>query len=138
MSEAAQSGLRTRTGTRTSLACGYGGACRTMPFYDGRVSGTAYGTLVLHVVPKAAAEGLLGVVETGACIILDVLNRTLSIDVPQEELDRRVPNAANLNGFAYPKRGWARLYVDHVMQADSGADLDFLGASGSKVSRESY
>ncbi|NQX10415.1 dihydroxy-acid dehydratase [Microbacteriaceae bacterium VKM Ac-2855] len=106
---------------------------------DGRMSGTAYGTVVLHVAPEAAAGGPLGIVETGDYIILDVPNRTLTLDVPQGELDHRVPNAATLAGFASPKRGWERLYVDHVMQADSGADLDFLqGSSGSKVSRESH
>jgi dihydroxy-acid dehydratase len=106
---------------------------------DGRMSGTAYGTVVLHVAPEAAAGGPLGIVQTGDYILLDVPNRALILDVPQEELDARVPNAATLAGFASPKRGWERLYVDHVMQADSGADLDFLqGSSGSKVSRESH
>ena len=106
---------------------------------DGRMSGTAYGTVVLHVAPEAAAGGPLGIVETGDYVILDVPNRILSLDVPQDELDRRVPNAATLAGFASPARGWERLYVDHVMQADTGADLDFLqGSSGSTVSRESH
>lgn len=106
---------------------------------DGRMSGTAYGTVVLHVAPEAAAGGPLGLVQTGDYIELDVAARTLTLDVPQEELDRRAPNPATVAGFASPRRGWERLYVDHVMQADSGADLDFLrGASGSKVSRESH
>ena len=60
-------------------------------------------------------------------------------DVPDEELARRTPNAATVAGYANPKRGWERLYVDHVQQADTGADLDFLtGSSGSQVSRESH
>jgi dihydroxy-acid dehydratase len=106
---------------------------------DGRMSGTAYGTVVLHVTPEAAANGPLGLVQTGDFIVLDVENRRLDLDVPEEELAQRVPNEATVNGFASPKRGWERLYVDHVMQADQGADLDFLvGSSGSKVSRESH
>ncbi len=106
---------------------------------DGRMSGTAYGTVILHVTPEAAAGGPLAIVETGDWIKLDVLNRRIDIDVPQAELDARVPNAATTNGYANPKRGWERLYVDHVLGADTGADLDFLvGSSGDKVSRESH
>ncbi|MCU1527913.1 MAG: dihydroxyacid dehydratase/phosphogluconate dehydratase [Frondihabitans sp.] len=106
---------------------------------DGRMSGTAYGTVVLHVSPEAADGGPLAIVENGDWIVLDVHRRTIDIDVPQEELDRRTPNQATVDGFATPKRGWERLYVDHVMQADTGADLDFLvGSSGDKVSRESH
>ena len=106
---------------------------------DGRMSGTAYGTVVLHVTPEAAAGGPLGIVQTGDYIVLDVVGRTLTIDVPQHELDARVPNAATLTGYAAPTRGWERLYVDHVMQADTGADLDFLtGSTGHRVSRESH
>ena len=106
---------------------------------DGRMSGTAYGTVVLHVTPEAAAGGPLGIVQTGDYIVLDVVGRTLTIDVPQHELDARVPSAATLAGYAAPTRGWERLYVDHVMQADTGADLDFLtGSTGHKVSRESH
>ncbi len=106
---------------------------------DGRMSGTAYGTVVLHVTPEAAAGGPLAIVESGDFIVLDVPNRALSIDVPQEVLDARTPNRATLEGYAAPTRGWEKLYVDHVMQADTGADLDFLqGASGDRVSRESH
>ncbi len=106
---------------------------------DGRMSGTAYGTVVLHVAPEAAAGGPLGIVETGDYVVLDVPNRILDLDVDPAELSRRVPNTATVDGFAAPKRGWERLYVDHVTQADSGADLDFLrGSSGDKVSRESH
>ena len=106
---------------------------------DGRMSGTAYGTVVLHVSPEAAAGGPLAVVQSGDYIILDVPNRTLTLDVPQEEIDARVPNDATLAGFAKPTRGWEKLYVEHVMQAETGADLDFLvGRSGSAVSRESH
>ncbi|MGO4535138.1 IlvD/Edd family dehydratase [Leifsonia sp. 2MCAF36] len=106
---------------------------------DGRMSGTAYGTVVLHVTPEAAAGGPLALVQTGDWISLDVRNRRLDLDVPAEELAARVPNEATVDGFAKPRRGWERLYVDHVMQADTGADLDFLvGSSGPKVSRESH
>jgi dihydroxy-acid dehydratase len=106
---------------------------------DGRMSGTAYGTVVLHVTPEAAAGGPLAVVQTGDEITLDVPGRTLTLEVPEEELRRRRPNAATFAGFANPARGWERLYIDHVQQADTGADLDFLvGGSGDRVSRESH
>jgi dihydroxy-acid dehydratase len=106
---------------------------------DGRMSGTAYGTVVLHVAPEAAAGGPLGLIRTGDVIHLDVPARRLDVDVAPEELRRREPPAAALAGYAAPSRGWERLYVDHVLQADRGADLDFLvGASGHEVSRESH
>ncbi|MEO8907685.1 MAG: IlvD/Edd family dehydratase [Microbacteriaceae bacterium] len=106
---------------------------------DGRMSGTAYGTVILHVTPEAAAGGPLALVQTGDWIVLDVPARRIDIDIPQEELDARVPNVATVAGYARPKRGWELLYVDHVMQADTGADLDFLvGSSGDQVSRESH
>jgi dihydroxy-acid dehydratase len=106
---------------------------------DGRMSGTAYGTVILHVTPEAAAGGPLAVVQSGDLIVVDVEARRLDVDVPQAELDARRPNQATVDGFASPRRGWERLYVDHVMQADTGADLDFLiGASGDTVSRESH
>ena len=106
---------------------------------DGRMSGTAYGTVVLHVTPEAAAGGALAIVQDGDYILLDVPNRRLTLDVSQEELNVRSPNTATTDGFANPRRGWERLYVDHVMGADTGADLDFLqGSSGHKVSRESH
>ncbi|MFI7296349.1 IlvD/Edd family dehydratase [Streptomyces sp. NPDC050121] len=106
---------------------------------DGRMSGTAYGTVVLHVAPEAAAGGPLALVRTGDFITLDVEARRIDVDVPADELARRTPDEATLTGFARPRRGWERLYVDHVLQADTGADLDFLvGSSGSEVSRESH
>jgi dihydroxy-acid dehydratase len=106
---------------------------------DGRMSGTAYGTVVLHVTPEAAAGGPLALVQTGDVITLDVAARRIDLEVPDEELARRTPNAATVAGFADPRRGWERLYVDHVQQADTGADLDFLvGSTGSAVSRESH
>jgi dihydroxy-acid dehydratase len=106
---------------------------------DGRMSGTAYGTVVLHVAPEAAAGGPLALVQTGDEITLDVRSRRLTLEVSEEELLRRRPNAATLTAFANPARGWERLYIDHVQQADTGADLDFLvGATGDRVSRESH
>jgi dihydroxy-acid dehydratase len=106
---------------------------------DGRMSGTAYGTVVLHVAPEAAAGGPLALVRTGDFIELDVAGRRIHLDVPADELARRTPAKAAVAGFAHPSRGWERLYVDHVLQADTGADLDFLvGSSGSAVTRESH
>ncbi len=106
---------------------------------DGRMSGTAYGTVVLHVAPEAAAGGPLALLQTGDLINLDVPARRIDLDVSDDDLARRTPNHATVAGFAGPKRGWERLYVDHVLQADTGADLDFLvGSSGSTVSRESH
>jgi dihydroxy-acid dehydratase len=106
---------------------------------DGRMSGTAYGTVVLHVAPEAAAGGPLALVRTGDVISLDVEARRIDVEVPADELAARTPDEATVAGFARPRRGWERLYVDHVLQADAGADLDFLvGASGSQVSRDSH
>jgi dihydroxy-acid dehydratase len=106
---------------------------------DGRMSGTAYGTVVLHVAPEAAAGGPLALVRTGDPIVLDVPARTLHLDVPPEELARRAPSAAAAAAYAAPTSGWQRLYIDHVLQADRGADLDFLvGTRGSEVTRESH
>ena len=106
---------------------------------DGRMSGTAYGTVVLHVAPEAAAGGPLGLVRSGDVIELDVAARRLDVDIAPGELRRREPPAAAVAGYAAPARGWERLYVDHVLQADRGADLDFLvGASGHQVTRDSH
>jgi dihydroxy-acid dehydratase len=106
---------------------------------DGRMSGTAYGTVVLHVAPEAAAGGPLALVRTGDMINLDVPLRRIDIEVPADELAQRAPSEAAAAAYANPRRGWERLYIDHVTQADTGADLDFLlGSSGSEVSRESH
>ena len=106
---------------------------------DGRMSGTAYGTIVLHVSPEAAANGPLALVQTGDFIVLDVPNRTLNIEISDEELKTRTPSAASVAAYATPDRGWSKLYVDHVQGADTGADMDFLlGSSGDAVSRESH
>lgn len=106
---------------------------------DGRMSGTAYGTVVLHVAPEAAAGGPLALVRTGDVVTLDVAGRRIDIDVTADELARRTPSESTVTAYANPRRGWERLYVDHVLQADTGADLDFLvGSSGSEVTRESH
>jgi dihydroxy-acid dehydratase len=106
---------------------------------DGRMSGTAYGTVVLHVAPESAAGGPLSLIRTGDIVILDVPARRIDVDLDAAELASRVPSAATVDAYARPERGWERLYVDTVQQADTGADLDFLvGSSGSEVSRESH
>ena len=104
---------------------------------DGRMSGTAYGTVVLHVAPEAAAGGPLALVRTGDWITLDVPARTLSLDVPDDELAAR--RAAWTPPPVAATRGWTWLYTEHVQQANTGCDLDFLiGASGSQVGRDSH
>jgi dihydroxy-acid dehydratase len=106
---------------------------------DGRMSGTAYGTVVLHVCPESAAGGPLALVRTGDHIVLDVPGRRLDLDVPVQELALRTPDPATVEAYAKPTRGWERLYVQTVQQANVGADLDFLlGSSGDQVSRESH
>ena len=106
---------------------------------DGRMSGTAYGTVVLHVTPEAAAGGPLGLVRTGDEIILDVAKRRLDIVTSAEELAARAPDPTTVEAYAKPTRGWEQLYVQTVQQANTGADLDFLvGSTGSTVSRESH
>ena len=106
---------------------------------DGRMSGTAYGTVVLHVAPESAAGGPLSLVRDGDMISLDVPGRRLDLDVPAEELQRRQPSATARAAYSAPLRGWQQLYVDHVMQADQGVDLDFLaGSSGDTVTRDSH
>lgn len=106
---------------------------------DGRMSGTAYGTVILHVAPEAAAGGPLALVRTGDVIVLDVPGRRLDVEVPPDEWAARTPAPQMLAAIAHPTRGWEQLYVRHVQQANTGADLDFLvGSSGSEVSRESH
>jgi dihydroxy-acid dehydratase len=106
---------------------------------DGRMSGTAYGTVVLHVAPEAAAGGPIGKVRTGDWITLDVARRRLDVGLPDAELAAREPSPALTAALARPVRGWEQLYVNTVTGADTGADLDFLvGASGPAVGRESY
>ena len=104
---------------------------------DARMSGTAYGTVVLHTAPEAADGGPLALVENGDEIELDVPSRRLVLHVPEEELAKR--RAAWRPPSPHSDRGYLSLYLDHVMQADTGADLDFLvGRSGAEVPRESH
>ncbi|WP_136417301.1 IlvD/Edd family dehydratase [Herbaspirillum sp. ST 5-3] len=103
---------------------------------DARMSGTAYGTVVLHTSPEAAIGGPLALVREGDMVQLDVGERSLHLEVSNEELQRR---KAEWVPPPMPARGYARLYVDHVQQAHLGADLDFLvGKSGAPVPRESH
>ena len=104
---------------------------------DARMSGTGFGTVVLHVAPEAAVGGPLALVRSGDWIELDVPGRTLTLEVSDDELARR--RAAWTAPAAQTSRGYARLYTDHVQQASVGADLDFLvGMSGSAVPRDNH
>jgi dihydroxy-acid dehydratase len=104
---------------------------------DARMSGTAFGTVVLHVAPEAALGGPLALVQNGDEIELDVLNRRLDLMVSPEELAERKKKWSPPPAPA--TRGWERLYYDHVTGADTGVDLDFLvGKSGSAVGRHSH
>jgi len=104
---------------------------------DGRMSGTAYGTVVLHVAPESAAGGTLALVRDGDLIELDVPARRLQLLVSDEELARR--RAAWMPPEPVATRGYVKLYIDHVQQAHLGADLDLLvGSSGSVVERDSH
>lgn len=104
---------------------------------DGRMSGTGFGTVVLHISPEAAENGTIALVKDGDLIALDVPNRSLNLLVDEAELNRRRTELA-----VHPelfKRGYAKLYVQHVEQAHLGADFDFLkGSSGSEVLRDSH
>ncbi|RIV17132.1 hypothetical protein D2Q93_16025 [Alicyclobacillaceae bacterium I2511] len=91
---------------------------------DCRMSGTAFGTVVLHVAPEAAVGGPLALIETGDLITLDVPNRILSVALDDAQLARR--RAAWQPRFDKAARGWTRLYQEHVLQADLGCDFDFL------------
>jgi len=104
---------------------------------DARMSGTAYGTVVLHAAPEAAAGGPLALVENGDMIELDVSRRRLHLDVSDAELARR--RSKWKAPPPHSDRGWVKLYCETVQQADKGVDLDFLvGKSGAKVGRESH
>jgi dihydroxy-acid dehydratase len=104
---------------------------------DARMSGTAYGTVVLHVSPEAARGGPLAVVRTGDMIELDVSKRRLHLEVSDEELAARL--AAWQSPVERPSGGYAQLYHDHVQGAETGADLDFLvGPRGNAVAREAH
>jgi dihydroxy-acid dehydratase len=104
---------------------------------DARMSGTAYGTVVLHVTPEAARGGPLAVVQSGDMIALDVPARTLHLEVSDADLAARM--AEWQSPVARPSGGYAQLYFDRVQGADTGADLDFLiGPRGNAVAREAH
>jgi dihydroxy-acid dehydratase len=104
---------------------------------DARMSGTAYGTVVLHTSPEAAAGGPLAVVQNGDMIELDVPARRLQLLISDEELQARL---ARWQPPEPPlKSGYWKLYIDHVLQADEGADLDFLvGQRGAFVPKDNH
>jgi len=103
---------------------------------DARMSGTAYGTVVLHAAPEAAAGGPLAIVQDGDMIELDVPKRSLKLLVDDGEIERRLKD---WKAPALPGGGYKKLYVSHVNQADQGCDLDFLvGCRGAEVPRESH
>ena len=104
---------------------------------DGRMSGTGFGTVVLHVSPEAAVGGTLGLVQNGDTICLDVPNRKLTLEVAEIELEARRKNWKPTEKIE--TRGYVHMYQTHVEQAHVGADMDFLkGKSGSKIARDSH
>jgi L-arabonate dehydrase len=104
---------------------------------DARMSGTAYGTVVLHTAPEAAAGGPLALVRNGDLIEIDVPKRRIHLQVSDEELAKR--RAAWKPLPPHADRGWVKLYCDTVLQADKGVDLDFLvGKSGAEVGKPSH
>ena len=104
---------------------------------DARMSGTAYGTVVLHTTPVAAAGGPLAIVQNGDMIELDVDGRRLHLDIPNSELEARL--AAWKSSIEAPKSGYIKLFFDHIQGADTGADFDFLkGCRGAPVPKDSH
>ena len=105
---------------------------------DARMSGTAYGTVVLHVAPEAMAGGPLGIVQDGDFIDLDCYAGTLNLDLSDAEIAARLAVRAAQPAPA-PKSGYQQLYIDRVLQADEGCDFDFLvGSRGSAVPKHSH
>lgn len=103
---------------------------------DARMSGTAYGTVLLHTAPESAVGGPLALVQEGDLIEINVAKRLVHLHVPEEELEKR---REKLQPLGLPDRGYARIYVNHVEQADTGCDFDFLiGSSGAPVPPESH
>ena len=104
---------------------------------DARMSGTAYGTVILHTSPEAAVNGPLAAVQNGDEIKVDVENSTMQLLVDDKVIDERLKNYVPV--LPEIKSGYQKMYIDHVMQADKGADLDFLiGRRGSEVKRHSH
>jgi len=106
---------------------------------DARMSGTAFGTVILHVATEAEAGGPLAIVQTGDEIEFDGPARKLELLVSSKEIEARLAKWRGARPAPKYQRGYYKLYIDHVLQADKGCDLDFLvGASGSNVERESH
>lgn len=104
---------------------------------DGRMSGTGFGTVILHVSPEAAEGGNFAVIQSGDTITVDVPNRKITLNVSDDELNKRKQKWKTTVKFS--NRGYVHLYQTHVQQAHLGADLDFLvGGSGSEVTRDSH
>jgi dehydratase ilvD1 len=118
------------------LACGIKDMVRIS---DARMSGTAYGTVILHVSPESAAGGPLAVVRNGDEIVFDGEARKLDLIIGERELHARLAAWKAAKPPSKYGRGYYRLFIDHVLQADLGCDLDFLaGGSGADVDRESH
>lgn len=106
---------------------------------DARMSGTAFGTVILHVTPESEAGGPLAIVRTGDEIVLNGQDRRLSVRLSDQDIAARLAEWRRTRPVQRHKRGYYQLYVEHVLQADKGCDLDFLvGSSGSTVVRESH
>jgi dihydroxy-acid dehydratase len=104
---------------------------------DGRMSGTGFGTVVLHVSPESADGGTLSIVQDGDLITLDVEQRLLQLHVAEDEIEKR--KSAISSSVPIADRGYVKLYQEHVQGAHLGADLDFLrGSSGSNVTKDSH
>ncbi|MBB3930240.1 dihydroxy-acid dehydratase [Kaistia hirudinis] len=104
---------------------------------DARMSGTAFGTVVLHVAPESALGGPLALVQTGDMIVLDTKARRIDVEIDAEEMERR--RAAFVPPAPHYERGYGKLFIDHVQQADKGVDFDFLvGGSGTPPSKVSF
>ena len=104
---------------------------------DARMSGTAYGTVILHTAPEAAVKGPLAAVQNGDEIEVDVNNGTMNLKVDDETIKNRLENYSPV--VPEITGGYQKMYVGHVMQADKGADLDFLiGKRGAEVKRHSH
>ena len=104
---------------------------------DARMSGTAYGTVILHTAPEAAVKGPLAAVQNGDLIEIDVNKGSMNLNVDEETIKNRLNNYNPI--LPEISGGYQRMYIDHVMQADKGADLDFLiGKRGAEVKRHSH
>ena len=104
---------------------------------DARMSGTAYGTVILHTAPEAAVKGPLAAVQNGDLIEIDVIKGSMNLNVDEETIKNRLNNYNPI--LPEISGGYQKMYIDHVMQADKGADLDFLiGKRGAEVKRHSH